>query len=365
MRFRHPLLGSLAYGGAPADERRRAHGALAASLTAGQGTESERRAWHLAAATLAPDEHVAGALAAAAERFAHRSGHLAAAYAYERAAQLTPDPALRGAAADRGGRGRAAGRQPGPFARAAADRGDARGRPVLRADIAFKQAMVEAWLGSVALAAERYAQLAEQVIAHDADRGALWLAHAAGAAVAAGDTGSALASARRAATLLDHGQLSERTACTVRETLGTVLVLRGDPREGAPLLRAAADWFERRGELPGRDYVSQSLLWIEDYALARRCLEPLLASRAADRRPALADLGARDPGPARVPRRRLAGRARRRGGVGAPGARYRPDGPARLQPRRARDRRGRARGSRRSRACRRGRRDRRRATGSR
>src|SRR5262249_24568987 len=84
VRFRHPLLRSLAYRGAPAEDRRRAHGALARSLTADPGTERERRAWHLAAATVAPDEEVASALASAAERFAQRTGYLAAAYAYER-----------------------------------------------------------------------------------------------------------------------------------------------------------------------------------------------------------------------------------------------------------------------------------------
>ena len=70
--------------------------------------------------------------------------------------------------------------------------------------------------------------------------------------------------------------MSESTACTVRETLGTVLVLRGEAGEGAPLLREAAGWFEREGELPGRDYVAQALLWVEDYELARRLLDPLL-----------------------------------------------------------------------------------------
>ena len=29
--------------------------------------------------------------------------------------------------------------------------------------------------------------------------------------------------------------------------------------------------------MPGRDYVAQALLWVEDYALARRLLDPLLA----------------------------------------------------------------------------------------
>jgi DNA-binding CsgD family transcriptional regulator len=152
----------------------------------------------------------------------------------------------------------------------------------LRDEIALKDTMLEAWLGSVALAAERYAAIAEDVMERDPDRGAYALSLSAGTAIAAGDTGAALTSARRAATLLPG--VSESTACTVRETLGTVLVLRGEPREGAPLLREAAAWFEREGELPGRDYVAQALLWIEDYELARRLLEPLLdhAGRVGD-----------------------------------------------------------------------------------
>ena len=289
VRFRHPLLRSLAYRGAPAEERRRTHGALAGCLTAAPGTESERRAWHLAAAAVAPDEDVAAALAAAAERFAHRTGYLAAAYAYERAAELTPDPGRRG---ERLVEAAEATRLAGRPARArellreaaalAAD-------DALRADIAFKEAMLEAWLGSVEVAAERYARLADEV--SDPDRAAQALSYAAGAAIAAGDTDTALTSARRAAGLLDapvtqgtdvgHSAplraVSGRTACTVRETLGAVLVLRGEPAEGAPLLRAAAEWFEAEGELPGRDYVAQALLWVEDYGLARRLLDPLLA----------------------------------------------------------------------------------------
>jgi DNA-binding CsgD family transcriptional regulator len=273
VRFRHPLLRSLAYRGGPADQRRRAHGALAGCLSAAPGTESERRAWHLAAAAVEPDEDVAGALAAAGERFAHRTGYLAAAYAYERAAELTPDPGRRG---ERLVEAAEATRLAGRPARARELLRDAAALPIddaLRADIAFKEAMLEAWLGSVEVAAERYARLADDV--SDPERAAQALSHAAGAAIAAGDTESALTSARRAAELLDR--VSGHTACTVRETLGAVLVLRGEPAEGAALLRSAADWFEAEGELPGREYVAQALLWVEDYALARRLLDPLLA----------------------------------------------------------------------------------------
>ena len=340
LRFRHPLLRSLVYDRAGAEQRRGAHAALAASLEAANGTAGERRAWHLAAATVAPDEAVAEALAAAAGRFAQRTGYLAAAYAYERAAELTPAPAQRAerlvAAAEAS---RLAGR-PAHARELLADAAPLAQDVSLHDEIALKDAMLEAWLGSVAVAAERYAAIADEVTGRDPDRGAYALSLAAGTAIAAGDTGAALASARRAAALLPG--VSESTACTVRETLGTVLVLRGEPGEGAPLLREAAAWFEREGELPGRDYVAQALLWVEDYELARRLLDPLLdhAGRVGDIRALTSALEVhaqlafrtghwREAHVAAAESVRLADR-------------HRAHRPARLQPRRARDRRGRA-----------------------
>src|SRR5262249_54746469 len=57
--------------------------------------DEERYAWHLAAATLQPDEDVAARLEATARGAERRSGYASAATAYERSARLTPDPASR------------------------------------------------------------------------------------------------------------------------------------------------------------------------------------------------------------------------------------------------------------------------------
>lgn len=84
--FRHPLVRSAVYHAAPFEERRRAHLALARLL----GEEPDRRAWHLAAATVRPDEQVAAALLDTAGRARRRGGHAAAAAALERAAHLSP-----------------------------------------------------------------------------------------------------------------------------------------------------------------------------------------------------------------------------------------------------------------------------------
>lgn len=91
VRVRHPLVRSAVYQAASFAERHAAHQALADALA----HEPDRRAWHLAAAASGPDEEIAEALAATAERSRRRGGYAAAATALERAADLSPDPARR------------------------------------------------------------------------------------------------------------------------------------------------------------------------------------------------------------------------------------------------------------------------------
>jgi DNA-binding CsgD family transcriptional regulator len=101
LAFRHPLVRSAIYQGATLTARQAAHRALIQTLgveqdvTLGGEQDVDRRAWHLAAATLGPNEQAAAALEASADRARRRGGPAAAAAALERAAALTPQPGPR------------------------------------------------------------------------------------------------------------------------------------------------------------------------------------------------------------------------------------------------------------------------------
>ncbi|WEO97602.1 AAA family ATPase [Streptomyces sp. FXJ1.172] len=185
LRFRHPLVRFAAYRGAPLAERIAAHRALAKTLD-GAG-QAHRRAWHLAAAATGPDERVAAELERVAEWAGSRQAMASASAAYERAAQLTSDPALRarrliGAAqrASEAGQDERCAALAGQVPQPLRDVG-------MAADFARLRAVVELGFGSPAQAARLLAESADATAAQRPDKIPVLLTDALHAAFAAGD----------------------------------------------------------------------------------------------------------------------------------------------------------------------------------
>jgi DNA-binding CsgD family transcriptional regulator len=93
VRFCHPVARGAVYRAAPPQQRHSVHRALADATDPDR--DPDRRAWHLAHATPGLDEGVAAGLECSAGRARARGGLPAAAAFAERAAELTPAPALR------------------------------------------------------------------------------------------------------------------------------------------------------------------------------------------------------------------------------------------------------------------------------
>ena len=236
--FRHPLVRSAVLARAAPADRRATHRAYALALD--PVAASERRAWHMAAATLEADETVAESLVAAAVSAGERGGHAAAAAAFEQAARLSPAPPRRAArlrrAADEawlagdGPRALALLDEAAPIAVGVAEGAEAghlRGRVLARR-------------GPVPLAISVLQESAESIAEEQPAKAAEMLAEAAYAALHGPSAAEAMDRlARRAVELAP--QDDPRARCLAAIAMGASLVLGGRP--------GAADWLAEAAAL--------------------------------------------------------------------------------------------------------------------
>jgi DNA-binding CsgD family transcriptional regulator len=263
--FRHPLVRSAVYHAASADEQRAAHRTLADALTGEE--DSDRRAWHLAAAADRPDESVAAALEAAASRFAERGGQASASRALERAAELSEDDDTRPRRLHAAGR---TAQYAGDLERAVAlaERALAVVRdPVTHAEASLLTWQANEWRG-VAFDDVELEREAERVAPFDATRASLLLTLSSTAAWMRLDLERALRTARHSVEICpaavadgpaDSGWRLWDAAAGARWNLAFVLLLLGRPAEADAAIRGLA-----RGDL-SLDYHA----YVERYDEAR------------------------------------------------------------------------------------------------
>jgi len=94
VEFRHPLIRSAVYFGAPVSDRRRVHSALASAIAS--DSDVDRRTSHLALAAPGPDEDIAQQLEHCAIQARSRGGYMAETSFLVRSSEMTPDTARRG-----------------------------------------------------------------------------------------------------------------------------------------------------------------------------------------------------------------------------------------------------------------------------
>src|SRR5689334_5493699 len=230
----HPLVRSAVYRAATSAQRRAVHQALAGAL----GDDADRRAWHLAAASDRPDDAVAGALDAVAERSTARGGHEAAAAAWSRASELTADPAVRARRLGAGAQAAWHAAQPGR-ARALADaaRPDA-ADPLLRAGLDRLRARVDWNVGSTLVGHRILLQAARDVAPVDVERARAMTMVASALVTFVGEGAEDMSG--QAATLGDaRAATSDSARCYARLLAGFVHVRNGHFAEAAAQFRPA------------------------------------------------------------------------------------------------------------------------------
>lgn len=245
IEFTHPLARAAMYADAAAAERREAHAALAAALP---DRDVDQRAWHLAAASVGPDDQASQALEQAGIRARERSAYAVAAAAFERASGLSSvdedrDKLLLAAAQ--------AAWLAGDAARTLSLLDDAQAHapiPYIAARIDHLRGQVAMRRGPIMDGYRLIVDAAVQIADADPELAVVMLAQAVNGCFYTGDTPAMIAAAERAVTLA-QGQDSRRATFFAAMAHGMALVVDGQGETGAASARQAVELLEESDEL--------------------------------------------------------------------------------------------------------------------
>ncbi len=275
--FRHPLMRSAVYGGATFLKRRAANQSLAAVLA--RAEDADRRAWQLSAAAVGPDESLASQLEDVGRRALDRGGYAAAATAFARAAELTPDPEPQAARLLEAARACWQAGKP-ERARGLLDTAAplASGKE-LRAGIARLRGSIEFSCGEPIAAYASLLAGAELVAESAPTTAAAILAEAGQIAWVSGNIPRLSEAARRLAGLPEP---TDATAVTATLVLGLERLLSGDTEAAAAALLCAAKSAEKANEPSSLGQSASVALFTGDDAGALELFERAVGCARSD-----------------------------------------------------------------------------------
>lgn len=277
VRFRHPLVRAAIYQAADPAERRGANRALANALADG---DPERRAWHLAEATLGTDPQVAGVLRGVAESAADRGAHAVATHYFERAARLDTDPVQRAGLLLAAGEAAWAG---GLSDRAVAlldEAGRSGGGAAIRTAALAQQGLVLARCGSLEDAGALLLEAGQSAAADDPDWATMLLAELVYTNFYLGQA----ATIRSVVAELDKlvgRQTTPRARRTGDLASGMGMILDGDAEEGVLRLRravvdAALDGDPDIDDAEWLTWLVRGHLWLRETGVSRSLLDTVV-----------------------------------------------------------------------------------------
>ena len=266
--FRHPLVSSVVYQGETEESRRAAH-----ALLAEVDQDADRRVWHRAAASVAPDESVASELDAAAGRALARGAPGSAVRAFATAARFSAADEARGTRLARAARAAHRAGDVASTARHATAARQLASDPITLGDLLLVESDLRAREGDLEGAHRALTAHAERMVEIDRRRAATLLLLASKLRIYRLEAQVTVDEVERALALLPAGEhdLVHLVALSMSRTVAG----RFGARDSAlAAMAAAARAPHGHAHTLG---IAWPLVWLEEYDLARKVTDRAIA----------------------------------------------------------------------------------------